>query len=123
MAERRVDAVDDGESDPHRQAAEAFARRVHERGAQRVEDLLLFGSTVRGDTSGIDSDIDFLAIVSDDADRSKVADELRDVAYDVMLEFGPVVEVHVLSRAAFERRREQGNPFVRNVLREGRSYA
>jgi len=37
--------------------------------------------------------------------------------------FRPVVKVHVLFRAEFERRREQGNPFVRNALEEGRSYA
>jgi hypothetical protein len=39
-----------------------------------------------------------------------------------MLEFGPVVEVHVLSNSQFERYRDADHPFVRSVLREGRSY-
>jgi hypothetical protein len=62
----------------------------------------LFGSTARGDASGIDSDVDLLAIVADDGDRLSVADELRDIAYDVMLEFGPVVEVYVPSHREVE---------------------
>jgi hypothetical protein len=37
-----------------------------------------------------------------------------------MLEFGPVVEVHVLSRTEFERRRDQ--PFVRRALGDGETY-
>jgi hypothetical protein len=80
-----MDTVDvPSEESPHRQAA-AFARRVRDRSIEAIEDLLLFGSTAHGDRSGIDSGVDFLAIVADDADRGTVADELRDVAYDVML--------------------------------------
>ncbi|PSQ24843.1 nucleotidyltransferase [Halobacteriales archaeon QS_8_65_32] len=117
-----MDTVDvPSEESPHRQAA-AFARRVRDRSIEAIEDLLLFGSTAHGDRSGIDSGVDFLAIVADDADRGTVADELRDVAYDAMLEFGPVVEVHVLFRTELGRRRKQGNPFVRNALRERRSF-
>ena len=106
--------------DAHASAAEAFVDRLAERDLQGVEDVHLFGSTVRGDASGLASDVDFLVVVSDDADKPALEDELRDLAYDVMLEFGPVVEVHVLSRTAFERRRE--HPFVRRVLREGEAY-
>ena len=123
MAERRVDTTDDPDADSHRRAAAKFARRVRECGVDDIEELLLFGSTARGDASGLESDVDFLAVVSDTADESAVAEELRTVAYDVMLDVGPVVEIHVLSRSDFETRREQGNPFVWSVIREGRSYA
>lgn len=106
--------------DAHARAATAFVRRV-EGGYPDLEELILFGSTARDDATEFDSDVDFLAVVSDDAVR-KLEDELRDVAYDVMLEFGPVVEIHVLSRSRFERYRDGDHPFVRRVLREGRSY-
>jgi hypothetical protein len=43
------------------------------------------------------------------------------VAYEVMLEFGPVVEVHVLPRSRFDACRQGGHPFVRQILREGES--
>ncbi|WP_123539319.1 nucleotidyltransferase domain-containing protein [Halosimplex salinum] len=115
---RRKPTVD-GDGRSHRRAATAFARRIEER-VDGVERLLLFGSTVRGDASGRSSDVDFLAVVADEADRTAVEERLREVAYDVMLEFGPVVEVHVLSRQEFERRRDR--PFVRRVVRDGESY-
>ena len=106
----------------HEAAATAFARRVRDEDLPGLEALVLFGSTVRGEASGLDSDVDFLAVVTDEADRRAVEERLRDAAYDVMLEFGPVVEVHVLSRSEVDRYREQGHPFVRRVFGEGESY-
>lgn len=106
-----------GDGDRHASAATAFVRRVTERTVPGLESLVLFGSTARDEASGLESDVDFLAVVADDVDRSTVEDELRDVAYDVMLDYGPVVEVHVLSRSTFEQRRT--HPFVRRVMREG----
>jgi predicted nucleotidyltransferase len=108
--------------DSHTDAAEEFVCRVRKRNVDAVEHLVPFGSTARGEAEGIDSDVDFLAVVSDSADQRVVADELRDIAYDLMLEFGPVVEVHVMNQSSFEYKREQSTPFTTNVLREGRSY-
>lgn len=116
------DAASGSQRDPsHADAAEAFARRVGDR--PELDALLCFGSTARGEAAGLASDVDFLAVVSDDADRSAVAEELRDEAYGVMLEHGPVVEVHVLSRSTFEEYRAQDHPFVTRALREAESYA
>lgn len=106
----------------HESAARAFVHGVERRDIPGVEELRLFGSTVRGEASGIASDVDFLAVVADDVDRAAIEDQLRDLAYDVMLEYGPVVEVHVFSRAEFERRRRQNHPFIRRILREGEAY-
>lgn len=108
--------------DCHPEAASAFVRRVTNRQLSGLVELYLFGSTARGDAAGLDSDVDFLAVVSDSADRRAVEDELRDVAYDVMLEYGPVVEVHVISETEFDASRENDDPFVRRVIREGESY-
>lgn len=101
----------------HSAAAAAFAERVRAE-VSGVTDLFLFGSTARGEASGLGSDVDFLAVVCEDADVESTQDRLRAVAYDVMLEYGPVVEVHVRTRAAFEERHRQNHPFVRRVLRE-----
>lgn len=102
-------------ADSHRAAARAFVRQVRDRDLD-LESLILFGSTARDEAAGLESDVDFLAVVPDEADET-VADELRDIAYDVMLEHGPVVEVHVVSRSTFEARRD--HPFVRGVVRGG----
>jgi predicted nucleotidyltransferase len=105
-------------ADPHTAAATAFVRRAE--ALAGLESLILFGSTARGEASGLDSDVDFLAVVADDADPSALEAELRDLAYDVMLEHGPVVEVHVLTQSVFEERRD--HPFVRQAVRDGEVY-
>lgn len=120
----RNGCVDESDADgPHRRAAESFVRRIRTRDVAGVEKLVLFGSAARGDADGLESDVDFLVVVSDDVDSHAVREELRDVAYAVMLECGPVVQTHVLSRSEFEEDRRTGHPFVQNVLREGRTYA
>lgn len=100
---------------PHASAAAAFVRRVSGR-IPELESLILFGSTARGEAAGLDSDVDFLAVASDASDESAIENELKDVAYDVMLEHGPVVEVHLISRSTFEQRRD--HPFVRQIVRD-----
>lgn len=107
----------------HEAAAAAFADRARSRFADEIEALYVFGSTARGDASGLESDVDVLVALSEEADYEAVADALRDLAYDVMLAYGPVVELHLLREREFDRHRKTGNPFVQNVVNEGRSYA
>lgn len=121
-----VDDQDTGGQDPttddHAAAAAAFVERARTAFGSLISDLYVFGSTARGDTRGLASDVDVLVVLDEDANTDAVADRLRDHAYDVMLEYGPVVELHLLSRREFEQSRRQGNPFVENAVREGRSY-
>lgn len=123
MADRDARTAAESDMDsPHGVAAEEFVRRARRQNVPELETLILFGSTARGTATGLDSDVDFLAIVSDSGSRAEIGDALREIAYDVMLEYGPVVEVHVLSRSQFERKEKSGHPFVRRALREGRTY-
>jgi predicted nucleotidyltransferase len=108
-------------TDAHETAAEAFASRAHEQFENALTNLYVFGSTVRGEARGLSSDVDVLVILADGTDHTAVDDALHDLAYDVMLEYGPVVELHVLTESAFEGARE-ANPFVRRAVSEGRSY-
>jgi tRNA nucleotidyltransferase (CCA-adding enzyme) len=116
----RTSPTDSESDDPHKSAADAFAHRVEIQHFDGLEELILFGSTARGDASSRSSDVDFLAVVTDDADRDAIEEALRDVAYDVMLEFGPVVEVYVFTRSEFDDRR--AHPFLRRASREGTAY-
>ena len=116
----RADAIAD---DAHAEAAAAFVARARSGFDEQIEALYVFGSTARGEARGIDSDVDVLLVLADVADRESTADALRDVAYDVMLEYGPVVELHVLTATEFRNARSRGDPFVDTVVREGRSYA
>ena len=108
-------------TDAHETAAEAFASRANERFDDALTELYVFGSTARGETRGLASDVDVLVVLVDDTDHATVDDALHDLAYDVMLAYGPVVELHVLTESAFEGARDE-NPFVRRAVSEGRSY-
>jgi Nucleotidyltransferase domain. len=103
----------------HAAAAEAFAERARNRFGDAVADLHVFGSTARGEARGLSSDVHVLVVLEDDADHAAVDDALHDLAYDVMLEYGPVVELHVLAESAFERTNGE-NPFVRRAVSEER---
>lgn len=107
----------------HAEAATAFVDRARVRFGDEILELYVFGSTVRGDTRGLASDVDVLVVLEDASDRGRIADALRYVAYDVMLAYCPVVELHVLSETEFHESRERGNPFVTTAVHEGRSYA
>jgi predicted nucleotidyltransferase len=105
----------------HAAAARTFAERTRDRFGEAVTDLYVFGSTARDEARGFSSDVDVLVVLADDADHAAVDDALHDLAYDVMLEYGPVVELHVLSESAFAGAKDE-NPFVRRAVSEGRSY-
>jgi predicted nucleotidyltransferase len=107
--------------DAHENAAEAFVERARAACGEELKGLYVFGSTISGEATGLASDVDVLVVLADE-DRETVADRLRDLAYDVMIEYGPVVELHVLSASTFERYQREGNPFVERVLSEGRAY-
>lgn len=102
---------------PHRRAASAYFDRVRDRLGDAIEGLYLFGSVAR-DAETPSSDVDVLAVVADEADHATVDDVLLELAYDVQLEHEVRVEVHVLSKSAFDDRRDRGDPFVRTVLAE-----
>lgn len=110
-------------ADAHSDAAAAFVERARSRHPDEIVELYVFGSTVRGDTRGRASDVDVLVVLDDECDRDATADSLRDIALDATIEYGPAVELHILSKPTFDRYRREGNRFVRNVVAQGRSYA
>jgi predicted nucleotidyltransferase len=103
-------------SQPHERAFEAFAERARDALSESIHELLLFGSAARGEARGIDSDVDVFVVLDSTGDE----DELRDIAYEVQLEYGVVVSLHVKSKERFEERND--HPFIKNVLRDGRSH-
>jgi predicted nucleotidyltransferase len=105
-------------SSPHREAATVFFERVRDHLDTAIDALYLFGSVDRA-TPKADSDVDVLAVISDDVDYATVDDQLLDIAYDVELEYGVRVEVHSIRASEFTARNERGDPFTRTVFEEG----
>ncbi len=102
-------------SQSHERAFEAFARRAQDTLDESIHELLLFGSAARGEARGIDSDVDVFVVL----DTTEHAEELRAIAYEVQLEYGVVLSLHVKTKDRFEERKD--HPFIKNVLRDGRS--
>ncbi|MFC6903812.1 nucleotidyltransferase domain-containing protein [Halalkalicoccus tibetensis] len=111
-------STDDG---IHEAAVEEFVERVHERETEGIESIYLFGSVARGEARGRDSDADLFVVLSDEVDRRETEDELRDLAYEVMIDHDVAISVHSQKRSRFEERCD--HPFVRRVTDEGIAYA
>lgn len=103
---------------PHEDAVEAFVDRVAAAEMPAVQRLVLFGSVARASHTA-DSDVDVLAILADDSDAPAVEDHLRDIAYDVMLEYGAAFSIHAVTESSFEERAD--HPFFENVVADGRA--
>lgn len=95
----------------HERAAEVFSRRVRERHSGAVDMVMLFGSAARGEARGKDSDVDLLVIVCDGDED--VEDDVRDLAYDLELEYGVPFSLVVKTESEYERQRSR--PFLRTV--------
>lgn len=101
---------------PHHRAAEAFARQVRERFDDAVETVLLYGSVARGDERGVGSDVDLLVVLQEEVDEGELEEPVRDLAYDVELEYGVVLSLVVLPASEYDRR--AGRPFFQRLHRE-----
>lgn len=80
--------------------------------------VILFGSHARGD-AGPDSDLDFLVIERNVADRAAEAVRLR----RALRGFGAPVDVVVMDEALVSRRAKVRGTMVDRALREGRVVA
>lgn len=115
--EAQSTSMSESVSHSHERAFEVFARRAWNTLGNSIHELLLFGSVARGEARGIDSDVDVFVVLN----TTEGEDELRDIAYEVQLEYGVVLSLHVKTKDRFEERKD--HPFIKNVLRDGRSYA
>jgi predicted nucleotidyltransferase len=104
----------------HKAPVEEFMKRVKERKITGVESICLFGSVARGEDRGRDSDEDLFVVFADDTDKRAKGDELRDLAYGVMIDHDIAISIHTQERSNFEE--QQDHSFVRRVLNEGIAY-
>lgn len=100
------------ESNPHRRAANAFARRVASELSDAAPTIRLSGSGSRGEATS-DSDVDlFIALRVSSAEA-----RLREIAYEVELDHAVPVSIAVETESALAARRD--HPFVRAVDDDG----
>lgn len=85
--------VQHSSTESHRDAALTFSDRVRDAYGDRVDRMLLYGSVARDEVRGSDSDVDLLIILRDEVDTTSIELEIRDVAYDVELEYGVILSL------------------------------
>lgn len=111
--------MDSSAESAHKRAAEAFVRAARDRFDEDIEAIHLFGSVARGEERGVDSDVDLLVVLTDETDASCMTDAIRDLAYEVELEYGIVLSLVVRTQSELDR--DRNRPFVRTVTRTGQT--
>lgn len=100
---------------------EAFAQSAQELYGEQLHDIILYGSVARGDATE-QSDVDVLVVLSEKPpeELTKRPNPLTDLAFDVGLEHDVKISIYFRTRELFES--QQNHPFLRNVIREGRTF-
>ena len=88
-------------------------RRHH---AERVQQVILFGSKARGDSRAW-SDIDLLIVV--DRDDWRLSHAISDLAADVSLEYDVLIGPRVIGQERWERMKQRRFGLYQNVAAEG----
>ena len=103
-------------------ALNAFSKEVSRRQGDRFRSAVVFGSHARGDDHD-DSDVDVAVILTDlPASLLDTKLALADIAYDILLETGVLIQPMPLSEDEWQHPARHPNPrLVENIRREGYS--
>jgi uncharacterized protein len=101
-------------------ATSAFISRIE--GDYSIQNIILFGSYARG-THNSQSDVDIAIILKGEhGDRVAIALDMADIAFDIMLETGVLIEAFPLWEDELEHPARFSNPLlIQNIKREGLS--
>ena len=97
-------------------ALKEFRMTLEELLADNLLEVKLFGSKARGDARK-DSDVDVLVIISSGDWRT--CDVVYGVATDILLGTEVCISPKVINKKEYNRLCNSGNPFIKNVIREG----
>ena len=103
-------------NEKEQQALRKFGMALKEALTDNLLEVKLFGSKARGDAQK-DSDIDVLVIIS--SGDWHMCDVVYDIATDILLETEVCISPKVISRKEYNNLYNSGNPFMKNVIREG----
>ena len=103
-------------TDEEQKWLEEFRRTVQAGFPGVLEELLIFGSKARGDSSA-DSDLDILVIIADG--DWKLKDQITEPGYLSSIGTSVVPSFMVLTRAEWEEHERKEAPFWRTVTRDG----
>lgn len=99
-----------------REEVEEFVDRLTTALEDEILEVIIFGSSVRGDLHE-ESDIDILCVITDR--NLKLFTQITGIAYEVFLDHERLLSVKVFSKRDFDRLVGLNTAFIRNVLSEG----
>lgn len=105
-------ARDPGEG---KRIAEDAARRLADAYGDRLRQVVLFGSWVRGQAHE-ESDVDLVVVLDHVRDRAAERDRIVDALFDLEADSGRAIEAFPVAQADV---RERSRPLVRAALAEG----
>lgn len=86
---------------------------------EKVWDIIVFGSVARGtDTSASDIDVIVILDLGENKIDWHIEKKVRDVAFNIELEYDVVFDLKMLGRASL-RRPEGHTPFLEKAMSEG----
>jgi len=83
-----------------------------------VTDVILFGSTVRGEATS-ESDIDLL-VLTENAEPWRVRQHLYDLVYPIIPALGIDISLIVIDKNEFTRMIKDREPFATSIINEGK---
>ena len=98
-----------------RRIAEEAARRLGDAYGDRLRQVVLFGSWVRGEAHE-ESDVDLLVVLDDVVDRGSERDRIVEALYDLEADSRRAIEAFPVTQADV---RQRSRPLVRAALDEG----
>lgn len=104
------------ETDSRKEAIGKFVEQAQKEHGGRIEKIILFGSFARGDFTK-ESDVDVLVIW-----KGRQLDgwnSLENIVTDVLLEFGILISLKIVSPEDYRTMVDLGMPFIQNIEREG----
>lgn len=103
-------------STQERNLLQVFVQTLKEQFDGQMLSVLLYGSRARGDAKP-DSDMDIAVILSHT--DLETTNAIRDLAYEIWLDFGVFLSTCVWSQAHWQRHEEIQTGLYRNIQKEG----
>ncbi len=96
-----------------------LADRFYDGLGKTLVSVTLFGSVARGEET-VDSDVDLLLVVKNEADLKKTESKASDLSHEAYLAFGCSVMPVVVTQAEHERKLKRKQGFWGEIPKEGR---
>lgn len=95
---------------------EKFKELAQKKYGNHIQQMIIFGSYVRGDQK-TNSDIDILVVWK--GNRKIGWEKLEEIAFRILLDTEKYISLKVITPEEYRAMEANGNPFIKNITKEG----